>query len=113
MFYALYAPYGIRAAYGPNHAPAVHTFDTKAERDAWVSDDPELKKESCTWAEAKRWMRDYQIQDNFDARKGVISKSYKLDAQLVQRFADTCDKQGTSQAATLTMLMQGYINDHP
>lgn len=53
-YYALYAPYGIRVAYGDCHWPVVHVFASRAERNDWVAADP-LKREPCTAKDAKRY----------------------------------------------------------
>lgn len=40
---------------------------------------------------------------------GLISKSYKLKQELVERFAAACDKAGVSQAAKISELMEQFI----
>ena len=40
---------------------------------------------------------------------GLISKSYKLKQELVERFAAACDKAGVSQAAKISELMEHFI----
>ena len=41
---------------------------------------------------------------------GLISKSYKLKQELVERFAAACEKAGVSQAAQITKMMQEFID---
>ncbi len=50
-------------------------------------------------------------QDKWDAKAGVISKSYKLKREVVEQFAAACHKAGVSQASQLTLLMQGFIDN--
>lgn len=50
-------------------------------------------------------------QDKWDAKAGVVSKSYKLKRELVEQFAAACEKAGTSQAAQLTKLMTAFIEE--
>ena len=42
---------------------------------------------------------------------GLISKSYKLKQELVERFAAACDKAGVSQAAKISELMEQFITE--
>lgn len=42
---------------------------------------------------------------------GLISKSYKLKQELVERFAAACDKAGVSQAAKISELMEQFIRE--
>ncbi len=42
-------------------------------------------------------------------KKGFISKSYKLDGETVEMFAEACE---TSQAKELTKFMKRYIRKH-
>lgn len=46
----------------------------------------------------------------YQQKVGLISKSYKLKRELVEEFAKACDKQGISQAAQLTLMMQEFID---
>lgn len=39
-----------------------------------------------------------------------MSKSYKLNKDVVKMFAIACDKAGTTQAKQLTQMMQNFIN---
>ena len=46
----------------------------------------------------------------YQDKVGYISKSYKLKKDIVERFAEACDKNGISQAAQITKMMEEYIN---
>lgn len=48
-------------------------------------------------------------QDKWNAKAGWISKSYKLKRELVEAFADACEKAGVSQAGQLSMMMREFI----
>lgn len=45
-------------------------------------------------------------------KNGWVSKSYKLKHELVEQFADACDKAGVSQAAQLTKMMKEFIEEN-
>ena len=46
----------------------------------------------------------------YEKKAGFVSKSYKLKRTLVDQFADACELAGVSQAAQLTNMMQGFID---
>lgn len=46
----------------------------------------------------------------YQDKVGYISKSYKLKKDIVERFAEACEKNGISQAAQITKMMEEYIN---
>ena len=48
-------------------------------------------------------------QDKWNAKAGLISKSYKLKRELVEQFAEACETAGVSQAAQLTKMMKNFI----
>jgi len=48
----------------------------------------------------------------YHAKKGLISKSYKLDRNIVDMFAEACENAETSQAKELTAFMKRYIRKH-
>lgn len=50
-------------------------------------------------------------QDKWNAKAGLISKSYKLKRELVDQFAAACEKAGVSQAAQLTKMMNAFIEE--
>ena len=45
----------------------------------------------------------------YEKKAGFVSKSYKLRRELVDQFAEACDKAGVSQAAQLTKMMKEFI----
>jgi len=48
----------------------------------------------------------------YQAKKGLVSKSYKLDMETVELFAEACEETETSQAKELTKFMKRYIRKH-
>lgn len=44
----------------------------------------------------------------YQNKAGYVSKSYKLKRDVVEEFAEACEKDGVSQAAMLTKLMKSY-----
>ena len=48
----------------------------------------------------------------YQAKKGLISKSYKLDREIVELFAEACEEAETSQAKELTKFMKRHIKKH-
>ena len=56
-------------------------------------------------------------QDRWNAKAGLISKSYKLKKQVVEEFAQACEIAGVSQASKITELMELFIHsveeNHP
>ena len=50
----------------------------------------------------------------YQKKKGLISKSYKLDRNVVEMFADACENIETSQAKELSKFMMRFIRkNHP
>ena len=50
----------------------------------------------------------------YQKKKGLVSKSYKLDREIVDMFAEACENAETSQAKELTKFMKRYIKKyHP
>ena len=47
-------------------------------------------------------------QDKWNAKAGYISKSYKLKREVVEEFAEACQKTGVSPAGKLTELMKNF-----
>ena len=45
----------------------------------------------------------------YEAKIGLISKSYKLKREVVEAFAEACNKAGVSQASQLTKMMTEFI----
>jgi hypothetical protein len=48
----------------------------------------------------------------YHAKKGLVSKSYKLDRYTVEMFAEACENAETTQARELTKFMKRYIKSH-
>ena len=48
----------------------------------------------------------------YQKKKGFISKSYKLDRETVDEFAEACENAETTQAKELTKFMKRYIRKH-
>ena len=46
--------------------------------------------------------------ERYEKKAGWISKSYKLKKEVVEAFADACEKEGVSQAGQLTKMMQEF-----
>lgn len=49
-------------------------------------------------------------QDKWNAKAGYISKSYKLKRDLVEQFAEACNKAEVSQAGQLSKMMKEFID---
>lgn len=45
----------------------------------------------------------------YEGKAGLMSKSYKLKRELVDQFADACERAGVSQAAQLSKMMKDFI----
>ena len=48
----------------------------------------------------------------YQVKKGLISKSYKLDRETAELLAEACEEMETSQAKELTKSMKHYIKKH-
>jgi uncharacterized tellurite resistance protein B-like protein len=50
----------------------------------------------------------------YQKKKGLISKSYKLNHETVEMFAEACENIESSQARELTKFMKRFIRkNHP
>lgn len=47
----------------------------------------------------------------YEQKTGWVSKSYKLKKEVVEQFAEACEKAGVSQAAQLTKMMNEFIEE--
>lgn len=47
----------------------------------------------------------------YEAKIGMMSKSYKLKREVVEGFAKACETAGTSQAAQLTKMMKAFMEE--
>ena len=45
----------------------------------------------------------------YQQKAGLIAKSYKIKKDVADRFAESCDRAGVSQAAKITELMEEFI----
>jgi uncharacterized protein (DUF302 family) len=48
----------------------------------------------------------------YQKKKGLISKSYKLDKEMVEMFAEVCENIETTQAKELTKFLMRFIRKH-
>lgn len=48
----------------------------------------------------------------YQKKKGLVSKSYKLDRETVEMFAEACENAETSQAGELAKFMKRFIRKH-
>lgn len=55
-------------------------------------------------AASKQTLRNQRYQD----KAGWISKSYKFKREVVETFAEACEKAGVSQAGQLSRMMKEY-----
>ena len=46
----------------------------------------------------------------YEQKVGIIAKSYKIRKELAEEFAAACAQAGEGQAATISRLMQEYID---
>ncbi len=49
--------------------------------------------------------------EKYQKKAGYVSKSYKLKRDVVESFAEACDKACIAQSAKITELMQGFIDE--
>ena len=49
--------------------------------------------------------------EKYQKKTGLISKSYKLKKELVDRFSMACEKAGVSQASQITKMMKDFIDE--
>lgn len=45
----------------------------------------------------------------YEQKAGWLSKSYKLRRELVEQFAEACEKAGVSQAGQISEMMKEFI----
>jgi ferritin len=48
----------------------------------------------------------------YQKKKGLIAKSYKLNRDIAEEFAEACENAETSQAKELTKFMKRFIRKH-
>ena len=49
--------------------------------------------------------------EKYQKKAGWIAKSFKLKKDLVEQFADACEKAGVSQAGQISEMMKGFIEE--
>lgn len=47
----------------------------------------------------------------YEAKAGWMGKTYKMKREIVEAFAEACEKAGVSQAGQLMKLMQSFIDE--
>ena len=52
-----------------------------------------------------------RVSKKYQEKVGLISKSYKLKKELVERFAEACDKKGIAQSAQISKMMEEFIKE--
>jgi hypothetical protein len=50
--------------------------------------------------------------DKYQKKAGYISKSFKLKKDVVDAYAEACEKAGVSMAAQLTKMMKEFIEQN-
>ena len=50
-------------------------------------------------------------QDKWNAKAGLVSKSYKLKQEIIEQLAEACEKAGVSQAGQITQMMKSFIEE--
>ena len=48
----------------------------------------------------------------YQEKVGLISKSYKLKKEIVEQFAEACQKVGVSQAGQISEMMKEFIEQN-
>lgn len=51
-------------------------------------------------------------QDKWNEKNGLVSKSYKLQKEIADAFAETCDRVGVSKKAQLEKMMLEFIEEN-
>lgn len=50
-------------------------------------------------------------QDKWDAKAGVISKTYKVDKKIAGEYQEICKKAGVAMGTQLTKMMKDFIDE--
>ena len=53
----------------------------------------------------------YERQERYQKKVGLVSKTYKLNGQVVEEFAAACKQRGVALGPTLTDLMLNFIKE--
>lgn len=51
-------------------------------------------------------------QDKWDAKAGVISKTYKVDREVAKAFQEACKKAGVGMGPQLTKMMKEFAEQN-
>ncbi|MDO5346302.1 MAG: hypothetical protein Q4E91_11240 [Lachnospiraceae bacterium] len=51
-------------------------------------------------------------QDKWDAKAGMVPKTYKVKKEAAEAFAETCKAQGVAVGIKLSELMMAYAEQH-
>lgn len=54
----------------------------------------------------------YLPQEKWAIKNGYIAKTYKLPVEIVEKFKETCAKEGVSQSSALVNLISKFIEKH-
>lgn len=49
--------------------------------------------------------------DKYQKKAGLIAKSFKIKKTLAEEFSQACEEAGVGQAATISRLMQQFIDE--
>ena len=49
--------------------------------------------------------------ERYQKKAGWVSKSYKLKKEVVDAYAEACEKAGVSQAAQISKMMREFIDE--
>ncbi|OUO80805.1 hypothetical protein B5F53_03635 [Blautia sp. An249] len=51
-------------------------------------------------------------QDKWDAKAGMISKTYKVNKKVAEEFQEACKKAGVAMGTQLTKMMKDFIEQN-
>lgn len=51
-------------------------------------------------------------QDKWNEKNGLVSKSYKLQKEIADAFAETCDRVGVSKKSQIEKMMLQFIKEN-
>lgn len=49
-------------------------------------------------------------QDRWDAKVGIVAKTYKVNKEVAEKFKEACKKAGIGMGPQLTAMMQDFID---
>lgn len=53
-----------------------------------------------------------RAQEKWDAKAGIVPKTYKIDKDTAENFKETCNRLKLGQGPVLTKLMQVFIEQN-